>query len=76
MGACVEERDCWRAGKVFVCGSGGTFAFYGVRDAFFGDVGERCGGGGDGGFVAFVSRGEVVFEGVHVWWEFSDFTEC
>jgi len=61
LGAGVEEGNCGRAGQVFVCGSGGTFAFYGVRDAFFGDVGEICGGGGDGGFVAFVSGGEVVF---------------
>lgn len=29
----------------------------------------------DGGFVAFVSGGEVVFKRVHIWWEFCDFAE-
>ncbi len=29
----------------------------------------------DGGFVTFVPGGEVVFEGVHVRWEFCDFAE-
>ena len=30
---------------------------------------------GNGGFVAFVAGGEIVFERIHVWWEFGDFAE-